>query len=264
MAVGLPTSEDEAPVNILNASGRGSFVLLCDHASNRMPPAFGDLGLTAAERREHIAWDPGALGVSLELSRLLNAPLVYSTVSRLIIDCNRAETASDLIPTVSELTPVPGNKAISEDERTYRIAFAHQPFHCSIDTLVDDRLKKLQPTALVSIHTYTPTYKGTMRPWEIGLISDADRRLADPALRTLASETSFQVGDNEPYSPSDGVYYTLERHGRSRELMSLMIEIRNDEVTTPEDEAKWARLLARVLTSAFEQANHQAAGDMHA
>lgn len=262
MATGLPTSDDEAPVNILNANGCGSFVLLCDHASNRIPPSFGDLGLSAAERREHIAWDPGALGVSLELSRLLSAPLVYSTVSRLIVDCNRAETASDLIPKVSELTPIPGNSTLDDNERTDRIAFAHQPFHNSIDRLVDDRLNRRQPTALVSIHTYTPNYKGATRPWEIGLISGMDRRLADPALQALAAETSFQIGDNEPYSPGDGVYYTLERHGESRGLMSLMIEIRNDEVQLLEDEAEWARLLARILTSAFEQASRQATGDM--
>ena len=68
-------------IRIENAGAQGPFVLLCDHASNRIPPEFGDLGLDEAARRAHIAWDPGALGVSRHLSALLDAPLVWPDVS---------------------------------------------------------------------------------------------------------------------------------------------------------------------------------------
>ena len=57
-----------APVRTVNAEGQGPFAIVCDHASNRFPPAYGDLGLPASERVRHIAWDPGALAVSLRLS----------------------------------------------------------------------------------------------------------------------------------------------------------------------------------------------------
>ncbi|MBI4046718.1 MAG: N-formylglutamate amidohydrolase, partial [Devosia nanyangense] len=61
------------PVQVNNAEGRSPFVLVCDHASNRIPPEYGDLGLTPSERVSHVAWDPGALGVALGLSERLDA-----------------------------------------------------------------------------------------------------------------------------------------------------------------------------------------------
>src|SRR5436305_11817834 len=90
------------PAITINAEGRSPFVLECDHASNRIPEPYNDLGLSAIERLRHIAWDPGALSVSRNLVELLDAPLVHSTVSRLVIDCNRTHDAPDLIPTLSE------------------------------------------------------------------------------------------------------------------------------------------------------------------
>ena len=104
----VPVSRQNS-VLVSNARGQSPFVILCDHASNRIPEKYGDLGLSQIERVSHIAWDPGALAVSRALSAQLDAPLVQSTVSRLIIDCNRALDAPDLIWTLSEATPIPAN-----------------------------------------------------------------------------------------------------------------------------------------------------------
>lgn len=252
MTIGTPGGETFDPVTIVNEEGSGPFVLVCDHASNFIPAPYGDLGLSPDDLKAHIAWDPGALGVSLGLSRLLDAPLVHSNVSRLIIDCNRKADAHDLIPACSELTDVPGNQNLDDTERARRIALSHTPFHGAIDKVLDARQAAGQSSAVVSIHSYTPVYKGVSRPWEIGLIYGEDASLAGPSLDMLARETSYQVGDNEPYSPADGVYYTLHRHGTERGLKSLMIEIRNDEIATPESEQAWAELLAPVLQKALE------------
>ncbi|WP_417675635.1 N-formylglutamate amidohydrolase [Roseibium sp.] len=264
MAMVLPVEGEDAPVVVDNPDGAGPFVLVCDHASNRMPPVFGGLGLSDADREAHIAWDPGALGVSQELSRLLDAPLIHSTLSRLLVDCNRDQSAVDLIPEISEQTVIPGNQNLSPDERARRIALAHAPFHTAIDSVLDERHRLGRPTALVSVHTFTPVYKGVHRDCEIGLISDRDRRLADPALALLKKRSGWQVGDNDPYSPADGVYYTLTRHGENRGLVPLMIEIRNDKVKTPDAEKAWAQLLAGVLTDALKNVSLENAGGMNA
>ena len=251
------TSRTDLPaVNVFNRSGSSSIVLVCDHASNRMPlPYDQSLGISEADKFAHIAWDPGALGVSLELSRLLDAPLVASTVSRLIIDCNRDEAAIDLIPEISETTVIPGNANLSDIERRKRIELSHRPFHQAIEELLDERAAKGQSTAVISVHSFTPVYKGQQRPWEIGLISGDNRSLIDPVIDDLKNRTQLQVGDNEPYSPRDGVYYTLSRHGEKRGLPSLMIEIRNDEISTPEMENRWGALLAPVLERAVLSQN---------
>jgi len=110
---------DTDPV-VENRGGASPFIILCDHASNFIPPRYGSLGLSSAEREAHVAWDPGALGVAREMARLLDASLVRATVSRLVIDCNRALDAPDLIATVSETTEIPGNAKITEAERLRR------------------------------------------------------------------------------------------------------------------------------------------------
>jgi len=234
-------------VTVENAGGAGDFVILCDHASNFIPPAYAGLGLGEAERLAHIAWDPGALPVARALAEKLDAPLVAGRVSRLVIDLNRATDAPDLIPTRSEATAVPGNERLSEAERLRRIRTIHEPYHAAIEALIGCRLADGMPTALVAIHSFTAVYNGRSRPWEIGILFDRDRRLADRLLDALRAEDRLVVGVNEPYSPADGVYHTLSVHGERSGLPTVMIEIRNDVIHTEAEQTRWADRLSRIL-----------------
>ena len=204
-----------APVRTVNADGSGPFAIVVDHASNRIPPRWGDLGLPPSERIRHIAWDPGALAVALRLSELLDAPVVQSTISRLVIDCNRDIDAPDLVPTISEHTGIPGNVGLTDADRQWRIASAHTPFHSTIDRVLDARQAAGLETILICMHSFTPN-----------------------------------IGWNEPYSALNGVTYTLEHHGDGRGLDATMIEIRHDEILEPSGVARWAERLARCLTAA--------------
>ncbi|MER8780759.1 N-formylglutamate amidohydrolase [Mesorhizobium sp. M0437] len=236
-------------VRVTNPGGSSPFVLTCDHASNFLPPEFGTLGLAAEELSRHIAWDPGALPVARRMAEALDATLVETCISRLVIDCNRPLDAPDLIVTVSasEKTVVPANQGLSADQREARIALAWRPFHERIATVIDERLAAGRETRLVSIHSFTPLYKGKSRPWHIGIIHDEDRRLAAPLIATLKRLAGVSVGVNEPYSPADRVYFTLERHARSRGLPCAMIEIRNDEIAGAAGQRKWADLLTGIF-----------------
>lgn len=250
----LPDTDERASqaVAVHNRDGKGGYVLLCDHASNRLPARYGSLGLSPEQLTAHIAWDPGALGVSLRLSQRLDAPLVHPTLSRLLADCNRTPEARDLAPETSETTTVPGNRNLSPDERAERIAMVHTPYHAAIETLLDERESRGLATRLIAVHTFTPVYKGIARPWAIGVLSNRDRRLAEYLIDALRAEYGAQVGDNEPYAPSDGVYYTLTRHGEARGLACAMLEIRNDEVADAAGEAAWAARLGPILAVADE------------
>jgi len=234
-------------VRVSNRHGESPFVLVCDHASNFVPTEYGTLGLPEEDLSKHIAWDPGAAGVASIMSELLDATLIESCVSRLIIDCNRPLDAPDLVWTVSETTQIPGNQNLTAAERKRRIELAYDPFHAAIDEIVDTRLAQGRETRLVAIHTFTPIYKGVERPWHIGILHDEDLRLAMPLLMELNRDKDTIVGDNEPYSPADRVYFTLDRHGRSHGLACVMIEIRNDEVKNTTNQAKWAKRLAGIL-----------------
>lgn len=239
-----------------NRRGASPFVIVCDHASNFVPPEYGALGLDPAELTRHIAWDPGALPVARRMADMLDATLVESCISRLVIDCNRPLDAPDLIWEVSETTEVPGNRNLGAAERAQRVALAHRPYHDLIDAVVAERLKAGRVTVLVSMHSFTPVYKSVPRPWHIGIIHDDDTRLAAPMIAALKN-TDAVVGVNEPYSPADRVYYTLERHARSHGLPCVMIEIRNDEIANEKGQALWGERLGGILAGLAGRPEYQ-------
>src|SRR5215218_2728179 len=150
----------EQPVAVVeNPQGRSPILLICEHASNRLPARYGTLGLGPSELESHIAWDPGALGVAQELSRLLDAPLIHATVSRLVLDLNRDPSAPDSIPTLSERTRIPANESAAPAERGRRIAEVYDAFHGAVDRFADARKARGDVAAVVSIHSFTPVYR---------------------------------------------------------------------------------------------------------
>lgn len=252
----LADSEPRVAVKVTNREGSSPYVIVCEHATNFIPAEFGALGLDEAELSRHIAWDPGALPVAGMLAATLDAALVESCVSRLVVDCNRSLDAPDLVPETSETTVVPGNRGLDAAGRAARVAASHAPFHTALGDLVAARLGAGRETRLVTIHTYTPLYKGVARPWHVGIVHDADERLARPMIEALARlDGGVVVGDNQPYSPADRVYYTLERHARSRGLPCAMVEIRNDGVGDADGQRLWASRLAAILGD-IEAAGH--------
>jgi predicted N-formylglutamate amidohydrolase len=227
--------------------GRGPFVIVCEHASNRLPRSLGTLGLPAAELDRHIAWDPGGLAVADELARLLDADLVIQNYSRLAIDCNREPAVADAVAERSEDTAIPHNVGLDTAGKSRRVETFWRPFHDTLERILQRRMGAGRPTILITVHTFTPVYRGVARPWHVGVISTGDRSLADPLLAALRRDPGLVVGDNEPYSPKDNVDYTIRRHGFDRKIPHVMIEIRNDQVADGAGQRAWAGRLARDL-----------------
>lgn len=243
-----PAARVPEPVACIeNPQGRSSILLICEHASRHLPRRYGTLGLGAAELESHIAWDPGALGVARALSGLLDAPLIHATVSRLVLDLNRDPSAPDSITDLSERTTIPGNRDLDAAERARRVREVYDAFHGAVDAFTDARKAAGQARAVVSIHSFTPVYRGVPRPWEIGLIFDRDERYARSVEAGLRQDPALTVGMNQPYSPADRVFHTLDRHAVRRGLAPLMIEIRNDLIRTEDGQSAWASRLAPLL-----------------
>ncbi|WP_010164086.1 N-formylglutamate amidohydrolase [Sphingomonas sp. PAMC 26617] len=218
----------------------GGILLICDHASNAVPPGI-DLGVAPALLDKHIGVDIGAAPLTEALAATLGAPAVLATVSRLVIDLHRQPDHPGLIPTVSDGHAIPGNDGI---DRFERIAHLYAPYHRALEAMI----RSTRPTLLVSIHSFTPqleTADGPMRPWEIGILSNRDRRAADLALPLLAAR-GLVVGDNEPYS-GKVLNATLNRHGEARGIASIAIEIRNDRVDDATGVDRWNDILAPIL-----------------
>ena len=233
-----------------NPQAAGRVVLVCEHASNHIPPRWGDLGLTEAQRKAHIAWDIGALGLARGLSERLDAVLVHATVSRLVYDCNRAPHMAGAMPERSEIHDIPGNADITPAERAARTAAVYAPFHSGLNALLMDRLARGLAPVVMTIHSFTPVYFGTPRTVEFGVIDDADQTLPQAILHEAKVRTSLRAAMNEPYSAKDDVTHTLRVHATPYGLPSAMLEIRNDLIATPDAETEMADTLAPVIHAA--------------
>jgi predicted N-formylglutamate amidohydrolase len=118
---------------VLNPDARHSVFLICDHASNNIPPDFDNLGLKPADRQEHVAWDIGTADVTRVLSKELNAPAVLGSVSRLVVDYNRQPNAPDVIAEVTHGVVVPGNSGLVSKQRKDRFQRFYNQYHKTID-----------------------------------------------------------------------------------------------------------------------------------
>ena len=247
--VGALLKGEEDPVLLVNARGDSPFVLACEHAGRRIPKALDSLGLSRSDLSRHIAWDIGAEQVARQMSTLLRAPLVLQRYSRLVYDCNRPPDAIDAMPTVSELTAIPGNQKLSPPARLSRIEGIYRPFHSALAALLDSRAAKGISSILITIHSFTPVYKGIRRALDVGILHNHDRRFADALLAILGRINTLIVKRNQPYGPQDGVCHTLDLHAGTRGLRHAMIEIRNDLISDRTGQAQWARRLAEALVS---------------
>lgn len=238
---------EDGPVILLNEAGPSRYVLICEHASNRIPRKLGNLGLEPADLSRHIAWDIGAERVARVLSRLLDAPLALQRYSRLAYDCNRPPESPDAMPAVSETTSIPGNANLSPQDRLARTAAIYRPFHAAVAELLDHRAAHRRDTIVVSIHSFTPVYKGKTRAVELGILFDRDPALARQLVKGFPN---VDVRLNEPYGPADGVLHTLNLHAAPRGLRHAMIEIRNDLISDERRQDEWAQRLSVPLIQA--------------
>ncbi len=234
-----------------NGSAPGPFLLVCEHASNGFPPAFGTLGLNAEARRTHIAWDPGALGVAKRLAANLDSPLIHACVSRLIYDLNRPPTSSGAMAAHSETFAIPGNQALGAAERRRRTEMIYLPFHDTLHAEITRRMAVGNAPVIVTIHSFTPVWFGKPRAVELGIIHDAQPALAKAVLTEAKARTGLDCRLNEPYSAADEVTHTLRLHATPYGLANVMLEIRNDLIADRVAEVAMADGLTPVLAAAL-------------
>ena len=234
-------------VRLLNAEGACPLLLLCDHATNWIPPEYGALGLSEAQLSRHIAYDIGARLVTERLSFLLDAPALFQGASRLLIDPNRTLDDPTSIAAISDGTVVPGNRMIAPQEREARARRFFHPYHRAIDEALERFAKRGVRPALLLIHSYNPVYKGKIRPWEIGFLWITENPFSRGLIEDFAAQGLWTVGDNAPYDARNGHGYTVETHIEPRRLPNALVELRNDLIATEAGAMEWADRLAEAV-----------------
>lgn len=226
-----------------NAAGRGDVLLVCEHASNWIPPRYGDLGVSEADRRRHIAWDIGAAALARGLAARLDARLVLSGVSRLVIDCNRPPGAPSSIPLRSEDTDIPGNAGLTAAEVAFRQREYFEPFRA----LVAAQIMARRPAMLVGVHSFTPIFRGVARPWHAGVLYAQAQALGARLVAGLRADPALVVGANEPYRIEAEEDFTVPVHGDAKGIPAVLLEVRQDLLADDAAAEAWADRLAPLL-----------------
>jgi len=243
--ISRPMGAEDDPVERIEGNFAAGVLFVCDHATNALPEAYGTLGLTKQQLDRHIAYDIGAAWITRHLAGIFESPAILSRFSRLLIDPNRGTDDPTLVMRLSDGDIIPGNARIDTEEIQYRRAQFWQPYRAAITTTIEAMLNHGTPPAVVSIHTFTPSWKTRPRPWDVGILWDSDPRFAKPLMVALR-QAGFHVGDNEPY---DGALRgdTLDEEVTRRGLAGLLIEMRQDLVGTKPEADALAERLAHVL-----------------
>lgn len=233
---------------VFNPDGAAALVLVCEHASNRIPPGYADLGCGPHDLARHIAVDIGAAELARGLALRLDAPAVLCSTSRLFVDCNRAPFEADWIPETADGTAIAGNAGLCAQDRHARAALVFEPFHALVGETVAAKRRAGQAPLIVAVHSYAASLDGVARP-PVAVIWDQP----DPAARVVAAlrREVAPVGDNAPYDGRVLHGYTVERHARPFGLRRLAIEVRQDLLGEEGGVAAWTRIVGDAIGSAI-------------
>ncbi|MEP2030139.1 MAG: N-formylglutamate amidohydrolase [Paracoccaceae bacterium] len=242
----LDPSRDPPAVETVAATSRPDILLVCEHAGRAIPNALGDLGIAEQEMNRHIAYDIGAEWVARDLAARTGAALILQRYSRLVIDCNRPPLGIQSIPEISDGTPIPANKRLTDDEKNARVSEIFQPYADAVRDLV----RQHRLTAAFSIHSFTPSFNGQHRPWHLGFCARAEPTLGNMASRLAKYDPALTIATNQPYQIDDETDWFIPFVAEPAGLRHALIEIRNDQIAYREGASLWATHLSLILTEA--------------
>ena len=241
---------EPAPYRIENAKGKAPILIVCDHASNRVPQALNDVGLSKANLEKHIAWDPGTENIGRYMSEKLDATGFFACYSRIVVDVNRGERSAECMREVSDHIHVPGNKGLSAAEKRQRLDEIFWPYHRALAAQIKTYRKKNIVPLIVSLHSFTPEMDGYKRPWHIGVLWNKEETIARRLIAELqAQNPDMVVGENEPYTlkQTNLTKNTIKTHAEDNGLPYVIVEFRQDLVATKRDALKWGRIFLEAL-----------------
>jgi predicted N-formylglutamate amidohydrolase len=174
-----------------------SLVITCEHGGNRIPGRYHCLFKANQVLLDtHRGFDPGALSMAKELAAEFTAPLVASSVSRLLVDLNR-----------SVGHPHFHCEAIRKQKSEVRdiiLKHYYQPYRTKAEHLVRQAIANHGQVIHISSHSFTPELDSKVRNADIGLLYDPARpyevALCEQwklALKAYAPELSIRR--NYPY-----------------------------------------------------------------
>lgn len=229
---------------------RVSLLVTCEHGGNRIPARYRHLFKGREALLEtHRGYDAGALLMARELAAAFEAPLLMSTVSRLLVDLNRSPGHPRLFSEATRGAPAEMRREI--------LARHYLPYRGQVESHVARAIAKGRRVVHIASHSFTPVLDGEVRDADIGLLYDPQRpgELAlclawQAALKRAAP--GLRVRRNYPYrGTSDGLTVHLRRRFAKQAYAGIELEINQRRVAP--GSAAW-RDLRRNLVAALSEA----------
>ena len=201
-----------------------SFLVTCEHGGNRIPLSLQPLFRNhRALLATHRGYDPGALVMARQLAAAFAAPLVTSTISRLVVDLNRSLGHPHLYSAATRATP--------QATRLSIIARHYLPYRAEVERLVAQAVARGGRVVHVSSHSFTPVLDGKVRHADVGLLYDPARHgeialCARWKVALAARDPMLRVRRNYPYAgKGDGLTAYLRRRFPPAAYVGVELEV---------------------------------------
>ena len=227
-------------------SGSHGLLITCEHGGNRIPILYG--GLFHAHQAlldSHRGFDPGALIMARAMATAFVAPLVASTVSRLLVDLNRSVGHPRLHYQAIRDAPSELRQRILK--RYYR------PYRVQAERLVRQAIADHGHAIHLSSHSFTHELDGKVREADIGLLYDPTRPgEADLCERwkaaLIACAPDLRVRRNYPYAgKADGLTAWFRRRLSPCAYVGIELEINQKHIIRADRD--WTELRKVVVES---------------
>ncbi|GIW80196.1 MAG: hypothetical protein KatS3mg105_2003 [Gemmatales bacterium] len=220
-------------------------LLTCEHGGNRIPKEYKKL-FRGAERTlaSHRGWDPGALMLARTFERRLGAPLIFATVSRLLVELNRSPHHRLLF---SEFT-----RSLDPSAKQHILQRFYYPYRQRVQAWIAARIAAGETVLHISVHSFAPHLDGIIRHADVGLLYDPSRaRERDFCNRWYAELAQhlpgLRVRRNYPYlGKSDGLTTSLRK---SFADAYLGIELEVNQALVEPAASRWRRLREQLTES---------------
>ncbi|QID19937.1 N-formylglutamate amidohydrolase [Nitrogeniibacter mangrovi] len=224
-------------------------VVSCEHGGNRIPvPCRKYFSGRFDLVRTHRGFDPGALEMARAVASALGAPLLASTISRLVVDLTRSVGHRQLHYDTVREAPLTVRRHIVD---TY-----YRPYRDYAETLTTEAIAHHGRVLHLSCHSFTPELDGVVRNADIGLLYDP-KRPAEKSLCLQWQEAMAQrdlrlaIRRNHPYrGDADGQLTTLRRRYSPDTYLGVELEINQRHVFTGGHH--WSSLRALIIETLGE------------
>ena len=223
-----------------------AFVITCEHGGNRVPAPYRRLFRgQRALLDSHRGYDPGSLVMAKALASDFAAPLVASTISRLLIDLNRSIGHPQLFSAVTR--PAPAQTRAQIVEHHYR------PYRMHVERLIRQAVSRGHRVIHISSHSFAAELDGKVRSTDVGLLYHPGRRgEVDMCARwkeSLAvSAPELRVRRNYPYAgKGDGLTSHLRVRFAQSDYVGIELEVNQAIVLAAG--RRWTALRRRLIDS---------------